>query len=204
MTALTLAADQVGAFHLPTGSNDSALIASLDSGLYTVLVSGVDEGNALTEVYALPTTTPDQIPSRLVNLSARGKLTATNTMLSVGFVHVTDAARRILIRGVGPGLKQFVGDATVCANPRLQVFDANGTRIAQNNDWITFGADRIGGASQVNTVTDAATAARAFPLTYNSADAAVVLNLPGGQYTVQLDSEDGSRGEVLFEVYAVP
>jgi hypothetical protein len=48
---------QVGAFPLPTGSKDSALIATLTAGRnYTVRVSGVNNtvGEALVEVYELP------------------------------------------------------------------------------------------------------------------------------------------------------
>jgi GH35 family endo-1,4-beta-xylanase len=48
---------QVGAFALPTGSNDSALVATLEAGRsYTVVVSGVGNttGEALVEVYELP------------------------------------------------------------------------------------------------------------------------------------------------------
>ncbi len=199
------AATQTGAFQLLANSADSAVVSRLEAGAYTALVSSADEGDALAEVYVMPPAA-GQTASRLVNLSARGRITATNPMVTIGFVHVTDAARRILIRGVGPSLKPFVGDAKVCANPRLRVYNAAGTLITVNNDWMVYGTGSATSFSdyQSNTVMDAASASGAFALTYGSQDAAVVLNLSGGQYTVQLDSEDGSTGEVLFEVYAVP
>lgn len=203
-TLLVDAATQAGAFPLRDGSADAALVAQLDAGGYTALISSADEGEALAELYVMPPPS-GQSASRLVNLSARGRLTAASPMLTIGFVHVTDAARRILIRGVGPSLKPFVGDATVCANPRLRVYNGDNALITGNNDWPTYGTSPATlGTYQTQTVTDAAASSGAFPLIYGSHDAAVVLNLAGGQYTVQLDSEDGSTGEVLFEVYAVP
>jgi hypothetical protein len=49
-------AGQVGAFALPAGSKDAALVATLPPGAYTVQVTGVGgtTGNALVEVYEVP------------------------------------------------------------------------------------------------------------------------------------------------------
>lgn len=53
---LAAAASSVGAFPLPAGSRDAALITTLTEGSYTVQVSGVANGTgeALVEVYELP------------------------------------------------------------------------------------------------------------------------------------------------------
>lgn len=50
------AARTAGAFALPSGSADSALLVTLDPGAYTVRVAGVGDttGEALVEVYAIP------------------------------------------------------------------------------------------------------------------------------------------------------
>lgn len=55
-SALNNAFTQVGAFALPTGSRDAALLASLPPGDYTVQVSGVGGGTGLglVEVYEVP------------------------------------------------------------------------------------------------------------------------------------------------------
>jgi hypothetical protein len=46
----------VGAFALPAGSRDAALVVSLPPGSYTAQVSGVGglTGDAIIEVYELP------------------------------------------------------------------------------------------------------------------------------------------------------
>ena len=53
---LTATAAKVGAFPLPTGSRDAALLRVLPPGAYTVHVSGVGNtsGITLVEVYQLP------------------------------------------------------------------------------------------------------------------------------------------------------
>lgn len=53
---LSEAASAVGAFALPSGSKDAALVATLPAGSYTAIVSGVGNttGTALVELYALP------------------------------------------------------------------------------------------------------------------------------------------------------
>jgi len=49
-------AARVGAFPLPAGSKDAAILVSLAPGNYTALVSGAGEssGIALVEVYEVP------------------------------------------------------------------------------------------------------------------------------------------------------
>jgi hypothetical protein len=54
--ALAAAFARVGAFALPAGSRDAALLATLPPGAYTAQVSGVGgtTGVALVEVYEVP------------------------------------------------------------------------------------------------------------------------------------------------------
>ena len=53
---ISATASAVGAFALPAGSKDAALVASLPAGSYTAIVSGVANttGTALVELYAIP------------------------------------------------------------------------------------------------------------------------------------------------------
>jgi hypothetical protein len=54
--ALASTAQAVGAFALPNGSRDAALLVTLTPGAYTAQVSGVNSttGVALVEVYEVP------------------------------------------------------------------------------------------------------------------------------------------------------
>jgi hypothetical protein len=97
----------------------------------------------------------------------------------------------VLIRGVGPGLAEFGVEGTL-ANPRLAVFSAEGTRIAENDDW------DLALAATFRSVA-------AFALPDRSRDAALVVELPAGRgYTAQVSGMSGTTGEALVEVYELP
>jgi hypothetical protein len=112
----------------------------------------------------------------------------------LGFV-VTGGTRQILVRVVGPGLQAF-GVAAVANAPVLEVFAGNGVRLTTDSGWDKNAADRIPLAPVFKLV-------GAFPLAPGSADAAALLTLAPGNYTVHATSA-GSSGEVLTEIYVLP
>ncbi|HTU01972.1 MAG TPA: hypothetical protein VMG58_09155 [Candidatus Sulfotelmatobacter sp.] len=95
----------------------------------------------------------------------------------------------MLLRAVGPGLAAF-NVAGVMARPELQLYSGSGAIIAQNSGW--------GGGGGL-----AATFAQvgAFALSPSSADAAAVVSLSPGPYTLQVFDDSGAGGVVLTEVY---
>ena len=108
--------------------------------------------------------------------------------LITGFTIGPGPTKRVLIRAVGPALTEF-GVPGALADPRLEVYNSAGTKIAENDNW---------------TTDDAATFATvgAFPLRAASKDAALVVNLPSGGYTVHVTGI-GNSGQALVEVYEV-
>ena len=123
----------------------------------------------------------------LINLSVRATLTAGQPAIQ-GFVVSAGAARRVLVRAIGPSLAQF-GVTNPVANPTLTIFKG-ANQIGANNGW--------GGAPSLAAVF---AQVGAFALPATSRDCAVVLTLDPGNYTVQARGEAG--GEVLLEVYLV-
>lgn len=135
---------------------------------------------------AAPGTLQITWPAKLVNLSTRVPPAdlATEPVVA-GFV-ITGGPKRVLIRAVGPGLAQF-GVPDVLADPRLQVVGGPGS-----DNW------------SGEAVIEATAKVGAFPLVAGSKDAALVVVLDTGSWTVHVDSVDGGRGTVLVEVYEVP
>jgi hypothetical protein len=180
----------VGAFPLAVGSNDSATELRLNPGAYTTrITSDTDSGGiALAEVYDADTAaTP---ASRLINLSTRGFAGSGDNALVAGFSVRGTVAKRLLVRAVGPGIAPY-GVTSVLANPRLDVYPAGGsTVIAANDDW--------GSAAEVKA---AMTASGAFTIADGSRDAAVVLTVDPGTYTVVVTGVGGTTGNVLVEIY---
>jgi N-acetylmuramoyl-L-alanine amidase len=175
-----------GAFPFTTASRDAALFQSFD-GAATAQASGPAGGTVLVEAYD----TGGARDGRIINLSARNRVGSGGDILIAGLYVAGSGSRRVLIRGVGPGLAEFGVEGTL-ANPRLEVFSAEGTRIAENDDW------DLALAATFRSVA-------AFALPDRSRDAALVVELPAGRgYTAQVSGMSGTTGEALVEVYELP
>ena len=188
-TALSTLATQVGAFPLTPGSRDAALQVSVAPGTYSALVGGATvAGAALIEIY--DTDPASVVTSRITNISTRGQVLAGEPLIA-GFVITGDQRKKLLIRAVGPTLGSF-GITGALADPRIDVF-VGSTPIASNNDWTETSS-----VTQVNATTPTV---GAFALGANSKDAALVLQLNPGSYTVQVSGVASGAGTVLVEIY---
>lgn len=129
---------------------------------------------------------------RLANLSVRAVTSAATTLIT-GFVVTGATSKQVLIRAAGPilGVAPF-NIPNVVADPTLQLFRGN-TSIAQNDDWGT----PAGNVAALNTAT---TRAGAFPFRAGSQDAALLMTLTPGPYSVVIG---GGNGTVLAEIYEV-
>jgi hypothetical protein len=95
-----------------------------------------------------------------------------------------------LVRGIGPALTRYsVMDAV--ADPSIELFNSLGDRIFANNDW-----------ADVPAIAQAAAEVGAFALAPGSADAAGVVVLKPGVYTLQVSAASGT-GQALGEVYEI-
>jgi hypothetical protein len=204
-TTLANAFAQVGAFPLSSTSADSALVATLPPGIYTMRVSDAvnDAGGlALAELY--DATIDPAALTKTINLSSRGQVMAGNGVLVCGFIVSGTSPKPVLIRGVGPTLANY-GLTNLVADPVLNVYNSAGTLVATNNDW---GTPVAVNATQVPATAAAlastATQVGAFPLTSGSKDAAVIISLAPGAYTAQVSGNGGATGLGLVEVYAMP
>jgi hypothetical protein len=191
---IAAAAAAVGAFALPAGSADSALLVNLLPGTYTAQVTGEGgtTGVALVEVYEV---TPDA--GHLINISTRASVGTGGMILIGGFVIGGTQSSQLLIRGVGPGLAPF-GVSGALSQPVLSVYDSGGNLVAVNVGWSN------GSSEDAVAIARAETASGAFALTPGSADSAVLVTLSPGQYTAQVTGVNGSTGVALVEIYQLP
>ncbi|MBI5766258.1 MAG: immunoglobulin domain-containing protein [Verrucomicrobia bacterium] len=179
---------RVGAFPLSPGSLDAAIARPFPAQTYTATVtdSSGQAGVALVECYDAGGTGT----GRLVNLATRTRLAAAGDTVICGLSVAGDGAQSVLIRAIGPSLRQF-GVTDPLPAPRLVVFDSAGNRLADTARWSpelspTFA--RVG----------------AFALPSGSADSATVVRLEAGRsLTVQVGDTTGGSGEVLLEIYEV-
>ena len=128
-------------------------------------------------------------------ISTRGGIAPGGEPLIGGFV-IDDHPRRVLVRGVGPGLAS-VGVTTPLANPVITLFrQGESSGFASNDDW--------GQQTNVADIEEETAAAGLFPLNRTSKDAVLLIELPSGVYTAHLTSHDATGGTVLSEIYTLP
>ena len=128
---------------------------------------------------------------RLVNLSSRAAASAGEEVVIAGFVVSGPESKPVLIRAIGPGLRDF-GVTSALPAPRLELLRGD-TRLATNAAWGT-----APGSGEIPAV---AARAGAFALTAGSGDAVIVTTLPPGGYTAVASAADGRAGVCLIEVY---
>ncbi|MBS0657106.1 MAG: hypothetical protein JSR82_02520 [Verrucomicrobia bacterium] len=170
----------------PADTRESAIVATLAPGSYTVIVRGVGgtSGVALIEMYDLERSRSDLRP---INVSTRGRVLSADNVMIGGFVISGTRTRRVLVRAVGPSLAAVPGiGSAALSNPSLELRDRSGL-LASNDDW-------------VNSERKAQIEATAHKPT-DSREAAIIVTLAPGAYTAIVRGEGGATGLALVEVY---
>jgi outer membrane protein assembly factor BamB len=193
----------VGAFPLPNGSKDAAIVQQvvpqIAGAKYTMLVESPhgDKGVALAEFYDADPVTQ---PARLVNLSTRAPVGTNDNVLIAGFV-VRGGSLPLLIRGVGPGLTQF-GVTDTIERPVVKVQDRSGTVLASNEGWGNSPAPATAIVASPRDIQFLSKAVGAFPLAENSADSVVIVFAqPDQLYTITVSGAAGTTGNGMVEIY---
>ncbi|MBL9188686.1 MAG: endo-1,4-beta-xylanase [Opitutaceae bacterium] len=188
---IAAAAATAGAFALTPGSADSALLLRLAPGAYSAQITAADggEGLALVEAYEVGAET-----GRFTNLSTRAFVGTGAAVAIPGLVVTGPSARTFLIRGVGPGLADFGVPGTL-ARPYILLVRGS-TFIAANDRWET--------AADPAAIAAAGARMGAFALKPGNADAALLVTLEPGAYSVLIFGADGGTGDALVEIYEAP
>jgi hypothetical protein len=132
---------------------------------------------------------------RLTNLSSRAAVGTGGDAMINGFVLTGDVPHRLLLRGVGPSLV-LVGISNALHDPMIELRNAAGALVDANDNWESN--------DNVSAIRDTSVQVGAFPLTPGSRDAALLISLPAGSYSVKLFGADGGSGLGLLEIYELP
>ena len=178
--------------HAPTAASESAIIANLQPGNYTAILSGVNgtTGVALVEVYDLA----PAASSSLGNISTRSLVQTDSNVMIGGFIVQGTGPKRVIIRAIGPELTQY-GIPNALANPTLELHNGAGALIASNDNWQTT---IIGGIITSNQVSDIQNSGHA-PTA--ASESAIIANLQPGNYTAIVRGVSNTTGVALVEVY---
>ena len=128
---------------------------------------------------------------RVSNVSARARIATGADTLIAGITIETGTTRTVLIRVVGPALVPF-GVSGAVSDPQLTLFRGD-TRIAGNDDWSRDSGANPAAFAQLG----------AFAFAHGSKDAALLVNLVAGSYTLHATSAGNTPGIALVELYDV-
>ena len=154
----------------PKSPSEAAIITTLPANntAYSAIMRGLNgSGIGLAEVYDL-----DKGPgSQLLNLSSRGFVQTGDNVMIGGLIIAGSGSTKVLLRGIGPSLSAF-GITNPLADPKLELHNAQGAKIAENNDWHT-----ATNASDIQATGLAPT---------NPHESAILTTQPAGNYTAIL------------------
>ncbi|HEV2841878.1 MAG TPA: matrixin family metalloprotease [Chthoniobacterales bacterium] len=171
----------------PANSLESAIIATLNPGNYTVIVRAFDNqdgdltGVGLVELYDLHTNN-----GRAGNISTRAQVQTGENVLIGGFIVGGSQGKEVVVRGIGPSLAG-AGIANPLGDPTLELYNGAGTLISSNNDWAN-GPDA--GTIQ----------ARGLAPT-QPAESALLATLNPGNYTAIVRGVNNTTGVAVVEAY---
>ncbi|HEY2713728.1 MAG TPA: hypothetical protein VGI60_14535, partial [Chthoniobacterales bacterium] len=173
----------------PTNDAESALVAELAPGAYTVILSGKDGGTGIGLVEAFDL--GRGVVSQLANVSTRGFVGTDEDVLIGGIIigpsdgSTTDT----VVRAIGPSLAQS-GITGPLINPFLELHNGTGELIASNDDW----QDDPTQAAELTALNLGPTDPR---------ESALKVTLDPGSYTAIVSGTNGGTGVGLVEVYEV-
>jgi hypothetical protein len=133
-------------------------------------------------------------PSALLNISTRMQVLTGDNVLIAGFIITGNASKEVIVRAIGPSLSN-AGVPNALANPVLELHDASGTLIAQNDDWQTTQMSGVITADQGADI-QASKVAPAHPN-----ESAIIATLAPGAYTAIVHGAGGTTGVGLAEVF---
>jgi hypothetical protein len=168
----------------PANDSEAAIISTLAPGNYTAIVSGKanSTGVSLVEVYEL-----DSI-GRLLSISSRGFAGGDDNVIIAGVILKGSDNGTICFRALGPSLAGF-GVRGVLANPRLDLFNTQGTKVGANDNWTD---------SQKNVIESVGLAPA------DPAESALLIDLAPGNCTAIVSGVGGATGVGLVEANHLP
>ena len=93
-------------------------------------------GAACTRAIGAPNNASPPTPlPKLTNISTRALVETGDNVVIGGFIVQGSAAKRVIIRAIGPELTQY-GVPDALHNPTLELHDGRGALIASNDNWV--------------------------------------------------------------------
>lgn len=183
-----------GTLSIPTGEFTVSYYALILADARGDAPSSVNFGNTGALTFTLPQgvsfTSRDgtlNAGSRMVNIASRARINGGDNIAIGGFIITGNAPKKVIIRGIGPSLKN-VGVTGAMDDPTLELKDlTNNTVLATNDNWADTQQTEIQNSGLAPT---------------NNFEAAIIRTLnPGVNYSAALRGKNDGQGIGLVEIY---
>lgn len=124
-------------------------------------------------------------PPALRNISTRSLIGTGDRVQIAGFIITGNETKRVLLRGIGPSLTAL-GVPAALQDPVLELYTSSGALLFSNDNW--RGSQQISIAATGLQPSD-------------DREAAMVMTLQPGSYTVVHSGKNGTTGNALIELY---
>lgn len=185
-----------GASAVAEGSKDSVIVGSFPVSGYTAIVGpniGEADGIVLAEAFDAD---EDRLNSdvRLVNIATRAEVGIGENVLIAGFWVLGGEKANLLVRALGPELLDRDVQNAI-SDIQLIVVDGVGNIVGESDDW--------GDSLYKDTLIREMIGAGAEVPNEGSKDAATILTLDPGGYSVVVSGVGGETGVGLVEVFEI-
>lgn len=166
----------------PAHERDSAMVATLTPGAYTVMLesSSQSPGTGLFELYDLA-----PLNSETKNLSTRGRVGTGNHAMIAGFAIGGDRPSKVIVRAIGPSLAAS-GVSDPLLDPVLDLRATDGSLISSNDNWRSADEELITQSGLPPS---------------DDRESAIIVTLDPGSYTAVLRGAGNTVGNALVEVF---
>lgn len=127
------------------------------------------------------------VAAQPMNISVRARVGTGNDVLISGFINTGTAAKRVIVRGLGPS----TGVTDSLPDPVLELHGGDGSLIATNNNW------KDNTAQQQQEISNNQLAPA------NDLESAIVITLQPGTYTAVIKDLGNGTGVGLVDVYDI-
>jgi N-acetylneuraminic acid mutarotase len=134
--------------------------------------------------------------SQLGNISTRAFVQTADNVMIGGVIVQGTTPKRVIIRAIGPelGVPPY-NIPNALADPTLELYDGTGALIASNDNWQHSIIGGIISSSQIHDIQSSGHA----PM--DPRESAIIVDLPGGNYTAIVRGVNNATGVALVEVY---
>jgi hypothetical protein len=169
------------------GQHVAAVMNSIISNQEVLSSDDIAGGQAIYGAPAVTTPTPTPgpgAPSHLANISTRMKVGVGENVLIGGFIIQGTQTKKVILRAIGPSLS---GISNPLADPVLEVHNAAGAVIADNDDWPA--------SDQSSEISESGMAPG------SPYESAIIITLSPGSYTAVVKGYQNAQGVGLVEAY---